>query len=67
VVAFRTFLAGLARVGPVTAALVSSFEVVVTMLLAMLFLGERPGGRQLAGATLILGAVVLQNARRLGR
>ena len=66
IVAFRTFLAGLARVGPVTAALVSSFEVVVTMALAMIFLGERPGPWQLAGATLILGAVVLQNARGLG-
>jgi drug/metabolite transporter (DMT)-like permease len=65
IVAFRTFLAGLARVGPVTAALVSSFEVVVTMVLAMIFLGERPGPAQLAGATLILGAVLLQNARRL--
>jgi len=65
IVAFRTFLAGLARVGPVTAALVSSFEVVVTMTLAMVFLGERPGPWQLAGATLILGAVLLQNARRL--
>jgi len=66
VVAFRAFLAGLARVGPVTAALVSSFEVVVTMALAMIFLGERPGPPQLAGATLILGAVVLQNSRQLG-
>jgi drug/metabolite transporter (DMT)-like permease len=65
IVAFRAFLAGLARVGPVTAALVSSFEVVVTMALAMLFLGERPGPLQLGGATLILGAVVLQNARRI--
>jgi drug/metabolite transporter (DMT)-like permease len=65
IVAFRTFLAGLARVGPVTAALVSSFEVVVTMVLATVFLGERPGRAQLAGATLILGAVLLQNARRL--
>ena len=65
IVAFRTFLSGLARVGPVTAALVSSFEVVVTMVLATIFLGERPGPSQLAGATLILGAVLLQNARRL--
>jgi drug/metabolite transporter (DMT)-like permease len=67
IVAFRAFLAGLARVGPVTAALVSSFEVVVTMVLATLFLAERPGAPQLAGATLILGAVLLQNARRLGQ
>jgi drug/metabolite transporter (DMT)-like permease len=65
IVAFRTFLSGLARVGPVTAALVSSFEVVVTMALAMAFLGERPGRWQFAGAGLILGAVVLQNARKL--
>ncbi len=64
VVAMYAFLAGLARVGPGRAAVISSLEVVVTLLLAFLFLGERLGPRQWAGALLILGAVVLQNLGR---
>ena len=66
VVALRTFLSGLARIGPARAAVLSSLEVVVTMALSLSLLGERLGARQWAGAALILGAVVLQNlgARR---
>jgi drug/metabolite transporter (DMT)-like permease len=70
VVALRAFLAGLARVGPARAAVLSSFEVVVTLALAVIVLGERLGVRQWAGAALILGAVGLQNLgsrRRLGK
>ena len=61
---------GMARIGAVRAAVLSSFEVVVTMTLAAAFLGERLGPRQLGGAALILGAVVLQNLgalRKLAR
>jgi drug/metabolite transporter (DMT)-like permease len=65
VVALYTLLAGLARVGPARTAVVSSFEVVVTMALAVAFLGERLGFRQWFGATLILGAVVLRNLESL--
>ena len=61
VVALRTFLAGLARIGPARAAVLSSLEVVVTMALSLLLLGERLGPRQWAGAALILGAVAFQN------
>jgi drug/metabolite transporter (DMT)-like permease len=61
VVALRTLLSGMARIGPVRAAVLSSFEVVVSLCLSALFLGERLGPRQLTGAVLILGAVVLQN------
>lgn len=65
VVALYTFLAGLARVGPARAAVMSSLEVVVTMALAVAFLGETLGPRQWAGAALILGAVVLRNVEPL--
>jgi drug/metabolite transporter (DMT)-like permease len=67
VVALRAFLAGLARVGPARASVLSSLEVVVTMGLAVLVLGERLGPRQWAGALLILGAVVFQNLATLRR
>jgi drug/metabolite transporter (DMT)-like permease len=70
VVALRALLSGMARIGPVRAAVLSSLEVVVTLTLAAVFLGEALGVRQLLGASLILGAVVLQNLgtlRRLAR
>jgi drug/metabolite transporter (DMT)-like permease len=67
VVALRAFLAGLARVGPARASVLSSLEVVVTMTLAVLVLGERLGLRQWAGALLILGAVAFQNLATLRR
>jgi drug/metabolite transporter (DMT)-like permease len=67
VVALRAFLAGLARVGPARASVLSSLEVVVTMTLAVLVLGERLGPRQWAGALLILGAVAFQNLATLRR
>ena len=57
----------MARIGAVRAAVLSSFEVVVTMGLAAAFLGERLGPRQLGGAALILGAVLLQNLAALRR
>jgi len=61
VIALRTFLSGLARIGPARAAVLSSLEVVVTMALSLTLLGERLGPRQWLGAALILGGVVLQN------
>jgi drug/metabolite transporter (DMT)-like permease len=67
VVALRAFLAGLARVGPARASVLSSLEVVVTMGLAVLVLGERLGPRQWAGALLILAAVAFQNLATLRR
>ena len=65
VVALRAFLAGLARVGPSRAAVASALEVLVTVILASLFLGETVGARQWAGGILILGAVALHNVGRL--
>jgi drug/metabolite transporter (DMT)-like permease len=67
VVAMYAFLAGLYRVGPGRAAVLSSLEVLVTLALAYTFLGERLGPRQAAGAVLILGGVVLQNLGRWRR
>jgi drug/metabolite transporter (DMT)-like permease len=63
VVALRTFLAGLALIGPGRAAVASSVEVLITIALAVAFLGERIGPREIAGGTLILGAVALHNLR----
>jgi drug/metabolite transporter (DMT)-like permease len=67
VVPIRAFLAGLQRIGPGRAAVLSSVEVIVTIVLAVALLGEPLGLRQAAGAALILGAVVLQNVRGLRR
>lgn len=60
VLALRGFLAGLALVGPARAAVLSSFEIVVAVALAVAFLGERPSGRLLLGGVLIVAAVALQ-------
>ncbi len=61
VVAMTTFLAGMAIVGPTRASVLSSLEVVVTLVLAFTLLGERLTPWQWAGALLILGAVAWQN------
>ncbi len=53
------FFAGLARVGPSTAAILSTFEPVVTVALAYLAFSEVLTGIQLAGAVLVLAAAVL--------
>jgi len=67
-VAMRAFLAGVERIGAARASVLSTLEVFVTVGLAALFLGEAVGLRQLAGAALVLAAVLLQNlgASRLG-
>jgi drug/metabolite transporter (DMT)-like permease len=70
VVAMSAFLAGMALVGPTRASLLSSLEVIVTLTLAALVLGERLSAWQWLGAALILGAVAWQNRnvlRPLGR
>jgi drug/metabolite transporter (DMT)-like permease len=65
VVAPTAFLAGMAIIGPVRASVLSSVEVVVTLSLAALLLGERLSPRQWLGAVLILGAVAWQNRAAL--
>lgn len=69
VIAVSTFFAGLRRVGPSEAAILSTFEPPVTVALAFVALGERLTPAQLAGGALVLAAVVLLQlpARRAGR
>jgi drug/metabolite transporter (DMT)-like permease len=59
VVAVSAFFAGLRRVGPSEAAILSTFEPPVTVALAYLALGERLTPAQLAGGALVLAAVVM--------
>jgi drug/metabolite transporter (DMT)-like permease len=63
VVAVSAFFAGLKRVGPSEAAILSTFEPVVTVALAFVVLGERLAPAQLLGGGLVLGAVVLLQLR----
>ena len=59
VVAVSAFFAGLRRVGPSEAAILSTFEPPVTVALAYVALGERLEPAQLAGGALVLAAVVM--------
>lgn len=63
VVAMLTFFAGLRRVGPSSAAILSTFEPVVTAGLAALALGESLGPVQLVGGLLVLASVVALQVR----
>ncbi|MEJ2555720.1 MAG: DMT family transporter [Anaerolineae bacterium] len=62
-----TFLAGLERIGPTNAAMLSTLEPVVTVLLAALLLGETLKPITLLGGGLILVAVVLLTQSELRR
>lgn len=57
--AILLFFAGLGRVGPSTAALLSSFEPVVTVVAAGAVFGEGLTGTQWIGGALVLAAVLL--------
>ena len=59
VFAILTFFAGLERVGPSAAAILSVFEPVVTVALAALVFGESLAAVQVAGGALVLAAVVV--------
>jgi drug/metabolite transporter (DMT)-like permease len=63
VAAAMAFFAGLRRVGPSTAAILSTFEPPVTVGLAALAFGERLAPVQLAGGALVLSAIALLHAR----
>jgi drug/metabolite transporter (DMT)-like permease len=52
------FFAGLDRVGPTTASILSTVEPVVTVLLAFLVFGETLAAVQLAGGALVVAAVL---------
>lgn len=63
VVAMLAFFAGLKRTGPSTAAILSTFEPVVTAALATLTLGEALTPAQLAGGALVLASVAVLQLR----
>ncbi|MEV4657440.1 DMT family transporter [Micromonospora sp. NPDC049301] len=63
VVAMLTFFAGLKRTGPSTAAILSTFEPVVTTALAAFILGESLAPVQLVGGALVLSSVVVLQLR----
>ena len=55
-----TFLAGLKRIGPTNASMLSTVEPIVTVLLAALLFGEvLPPGALLGGALILIAVVVL--------
>jgi drug/metabolite transporter (DMT)-like permease len=58
---------GIRRIGAPTAAIVASVEPAVTVTLAAVLLGEHLRDLQLAGGALVVGAVVVLNARRPSR
>lgn len=62
VAAVSLFFAGLRRVGPTTASIVSTAEPVTTVVLAYLVFGEALTGVQLAGGALVVGAVLVLSA-----
>jgi drug/metabolite transporter (DMT)-like permease len=65
VVPVATFLAGIERIGPTNASLLSTLEPAVTVLLAALLLGEQPQPLVLLGGALILAAVLLLTRQEL--
>jgi drug/metabolite transporter (DMT)-like permease len=68
VFAMSAFLAGMRLLGPGTASLLATVEVPAGVALAALALGERLAPAQLAGAVLVLAAIVLLQVRvRLSR
>jgi drug/metabolite transporter (DMT)-like permease len=59
VVAISLFFAGLRRVGPTTASILSTVEPVVTVVLAMLVFGDVLAAAQVLGGALVLGGVLV--------
>ena len=66
VAAIALFFAGLRRVGPTAAAILSTVEPLVTVLLAFAVFGETLTPLQLAGGALVLAAVPVLHARWTG-
>jgi drug/metabolite transporter (DMT)-like permease len=62
VAAVTLFFAGLRRVGPTAAAILSCLEPVVAVVLALAVFGETLGGVQVAGGALVLAAVLVLRA-----
>jgi drug/metabolite transporter (DMT)-like permease len=64
VAAVSLFFAGLKRVGPTTASVLSTVEPVVTVVLAFLVFGELLGALQLVGGGLVIAAVLVLASQR---
>jgi drug/metabolite transporter (DMT)-like permease len=64
VASISLFFAGLRRVGPTTASILSTVEPLVTVVLAFLVFGETLGPVQLLGGALVLAAVLTLQVRR---
>jgi drug/metabolite transporter (DMT)-like permease len=60
--AVSLFFAGLKRVGPTTASILSTAEPVTTVVLAFLAFGESLSPVQLGGGALVIGAVLILSA-----
>jgi drug/metabolite transporter (DMT)-like permease len=63
--AISLFMAGLPRVGAARAALLSTVEPVITVLLAVVLLGDRLSAAQVGGGALVLLAVIVVQAAHL--
>ena len=59
VIAVSLFFAGLKRVGPTAASVLSTVEPVVTVVLAFLVFGELLGALQLLGGAFVIAAVIV--------
>jgi drug/metabolite transporter (DMT)-like permease len=64
VAAVSLFFAGLKRVGPTTASILSTVEPVVTVVLAFVVFGELLGTLQMLGGALVLAAVLVLGSYR---
>ncbi len=59
VLAIAAFFAGLARLGPSRASIISTFEPLVGAVAGFVLLGQQIAGLQLVGGGLVVGAVIL--------
>jgi drug/metabolite transporter (DMT)-like permease len=64
-IAISFFMAALPRIGGARAALLSTLEPVITVLLAVVLLGDRLSGVQVIGGGLVLSAVVVVQAAHM--
>ena len=67
VLAISLFFAGLDRVGPTAASILSTVEPLTTVLLAFLVFGETLSAVQFAGGTLVVSAVLVLQVRGFPR
>ena len=66
IIPFYMILVGIERLGADEAAILSTFELPMTFILAALFLNEFPTGDQWVGGSLVMSGILLLNWRRNG-